>query len=90
MDSWRAHPDTVTRIIGAEEKSSLLQARDEPYRLYRSRYLDAIEGLRYGKPKWRKKTYPPYVIHAFHGDGKRDIPLYRPRCVGRRGFGNRR
>lgn len=57
------HPDTVTRIIGAEEKASLLQARDEPYKLYRERYLDAIEGLRYGKPKWRKRTYPPYVIH---------------------------
>ena len=58
-----SHPDTITRIIGAEEKASLLQARGEPYRLYRSRYLDAIEGVRYGKPKWRKKTYPPYVIH---------------------------
>ena len=57
------HPDTITRIIGAEEKASLLQARGEPYKLYRSRYLDAIEGVRYGKPKWRKRTFPPYVIH---------------------------
>ncbi len=33
---------------------------------FRDRYLDMIDGLRYGKPKWRGKTLPPYkiVIHT--------------------------
>jgi predicted Zn-dependent protease len=57
------HPDTVTRIIEAEGKSELLTARNGPVKDQRDIYLDAIEGLRYGKPAWRGKTLPPYVIH---------------------------
>ncbi len=57
------HPDTVTRIIEAEGKSDLLTARDGSVKDQRDRYLDAIEGLRYGKPAWRGKTLPPHVIH---------------------------
>jgi predicted Zn-dependent protease len=58
------HPDTVTRIIEAEGKSDLLTARGGSVKDQRDRYLDAIEGLRYGKPAWRGKTLPPYVIHV--------------------------
>jgi predicted Zn-dependent protease len=58
------HPDTVTRIIEAEGKSDLLTARNASLKDERDRYLDAIEGLRYGKPAWRGKTLPPYVIHV--------------------------
>lgn len=57
------HPDTVTRIIEAEGKSDLLTARNGSVKDQRDRYFDAIEGLRYGKPAWRGKTLPPYVIH---------------------------
>lgn len=57
------HPDTVTRIIEAEGKSDLLAARNVSVKDQRDRYLDAIEGLRYGKSAWRGKTLPPYVIH---------------------------
>ena len=58
------HPDTVTRIIEAEGKSELLAARDGSVKDQRDRYLDAIEGLRYGKPPLRGKTLPPYVIQV--------------------------
>ncbi|MBI4665806.1 MAG: M48 family metalloprotease [Nitrospinae bacterium] len=57
------HPDTVSRIIEAEGKSELLKARDGQTNDFRDRYLDAIEGLRYGKPAWRGQTNPPWVVH---------------------------
>ncbi len=56
------HPDTITRIIEAQGKSDILQARGGKVQFYREKYLDAINGLRYGKPKWRRKTLPPYII----------------------------
>lgn len=59
------HPDTVSRIIEAEGKSELLKARDGSLNIYRDRYLDEIEGLKYGKPAWRGKTLPPYVVHIY-------------------------
>jgi predicted Zn-dependent protease len=58
------HPDTVTRIIEAEGKRDILTSRDGSVDGWRDRYLDAIEGLRYGKAEWRGKTLPPYVIHV--------------------------
>ncbi len=60
------HPDTITRIIDAEGKAELLKGRGKPVKRFRDRYLDMIDGLRYGKPKWRGKTLPPYkiVIHT--------------------------
>lgn len=56
------HPDTITRIVEAEGKAELLKARGNKIEMYRDRYLDAIDGLRYGKPELKKKTWPPYVI----------------------------
>ncbi|VAX16710.1 hypothetical protein MNBD_NITROSPINAE01-527 [hydrothermal vent metagenome] len=56
------HPDTIKRIIDAEGKADILKARGGPIGLFRDRYLDAIDGLRYGKPKARKRTLPPYKI----------------------------
>jgi len=62
------HPDTVARIVGAETKSQLLAARSQAVagQRYKDRYLDNISGLRYGKPRWKGKTLPPYqiVIHT--------------------------
>lgn len=57
------HPDTIVRIIESEGKAGILAERGKEYRFYRDKYLDAIEGLRYGKPKWRGKTLPPHRIH---------------------------
>jgi predicted Zn-dependent protease len=60
------HPDTISRIVDAETKSQLLVARDSsPKERYRDRYLDNIAGLRYGKPRWKGRTLPPYEI-AIH------------------------
>jgi len=57
------HPDTIVRIIEAESKAGILAGRGKEYRYYRDRYLDMIEGLRYGRPKWHGRTLPPYKIH---------------------------
>lgn len=57
------HPDTITRIIEADGKAGILSGRGKEYHYYRDRYLDMIDGLRYGRPKWRGKTLPPYKIH---------------------------
>ncbi|MBI4828621.1 MAG: M48 family metalloprotease [Nitrospinae bacterium] len=57
------HPDTISRIIETEGKAGLLAARDGVYNLQRDRYLDAIDGLRYGAPKRKGLTYPPYKLH---------------------------
>ena len=57
------HPDTVTRIIEADGKSGLLKARGEERNTFEDRYMDAIEGVTYGRPKWRGRTRPPYKIH---------------------------
>ena len=59
------HPDTISRIVDAEAKSGLLQARGEAKQRYRDRYMEKIKGLTYGKPRWRGKTLPPYelVVH---------------------------
>ncbi len=58
-----SHPDTVMRIIEAEGKSGLLKARGDDNKKYEDRYMAAIEGLAYGKPKWRGRTLPPFKIH---------------------------
>ncbi|VAX16402.1 Putative Zn-dependent protease [hydrothermal vent metagenome] len=57
------HPDTIIRIIEAQGKSEILEARGGKVKFYRDKYLDSINGIRYGKPKWRRKTLPPYVIN---------------------------
>ncbi|HEB73537.1 MAG TPA: LysM peptidoglycan-binding domain-containing protein [Nitrospirae bacterium] len=70
------HPDTIVRIIQAEEKAGILSGRGKDYQFYRDRYLDMIEGLRYGRPKWHGKTLPPYKIHIYtvkKGDTFRSI-----------------
>ncbi len=72
------HPDTITRIIEAEGKSSLLRARGEKYVDHRLEYLGAIDGLRYGKPKWKGRTLPPYKIKIYvvsSGDTFRSISM---------------
>lgn len=56
------HPDTISRIIEAEGKSGLLKNRGKEYVEGRDRYLDAIDGMQYGRAKWRGKTVPPYRI----------------------------
>ncbi|MDH5679497.1 MAG: M48 family metallopeptidase [Nitrospinota bacterium] len=56
------HPDTRARITEAELKSSLLQARGEKKLRYRERFLSKMDGLKYGKPRWKGETTPPYQV----------------------------
>ncbi|MDH5510320.1 MAG: M48 family metallopeptidase [Nitrospinota bacterium] len=60
-----SHPDTRDRITEAQVKSSLLQARGEKKERHRDRFMDNMEGLKYGKPRWKGETAPPFkiVIH---------------------------
>ncbi|VAX20889.1 Putative Zn-dependent protease [hydrothermal vent metagenome] len=70
------HPETILRIIEADGKAGILSERGKDYQFYRDRYLDRIEGLRYGRPKWHGKTLPPYKIHIYtvkKGDTFRSI-----------------
>ena len=60
-----SHPDTRDRITEAEVKSSLLQARGEKKERYRDRFMDNLDGLAYGQPRWKGETSPPYKI-AIH------------------------
>lgn len=60
---FATHPDTRMRIGEAEKTSEILRSRDGETHEFSERYLDAIEGLKYGSPRWRGKTLPPYVIH---------------------------
>lgn len=59
---YATHPDTRIRVGEAEKMSEILRGRGGEVNLFRDRYLDAIDGLRYGKPKWRGRTLPPYEI----------------------------
>ncbi|HJM82854.1 MAG TPA: M48 family metalloprotease [Nitrospinota bacterium] len=70
------HPDTIARIIEAEGKSGLLKNRDAKGKGFRKRYLDAIDGIQYGRPTWRGKTLPPFtikVIQVSKGDTFRTL-----------------
>ncbi len=58
------HPDTVSRIIEADQASSLLRNREKKAGEFRERYLEAIAGLPYGKVE----TFggrPPYTIELY-------------------------
>lgn len=58
------HPDTVSRIIEADQSSSLLKTRDKKAAEYRERYLKAIAGLPYGKREGMGGI-PPYTIDLY-------------------------
>ncbi|MBF0169916.1 MAG: M48 family metalloprotease [Nitrospinae bacterium] len=56
-----SHPDTVSRIIEADQASSLLKTREKKAEDFRDRYLEAIAGLPYGKVEGPGGR-PPYTI----------------------------
>ncbi len=59
-----SHPDTVTRIIESEGKSEILKGRSGKLKSYAQRYIEKMDGLRYGKVK-HKSAPPPYKIVVY-------------------------
>ncbi|MGK7346271.1 MAG: M48 family metalloprotease [Candidatus Nitrospinota bacterium M3_3B_026] len=59
---YATHPDTRIRVGEAEKMSQILKGRGGNVNFFRDRYLDAIDGLKYGKPKWRGRTSPPHEV----------------------------
>ncbi len=70
------HPDTVERIIKIGEKGDIIANRGKPGVVKRQEYLDAVEGMSYGKGDRDAQVPPPYVLAIYtpkEGDTFRSI-----------------